>query len=107
MNTILLSGAAALALTLGAPAMAQSAASATDVAAAQAQIDDLKVQLRLLENQVDSMKSSAPAEHKEPSKAIVEVDNGSTTVGLQSFMDFGHISNQQNGLDLAPTGVGF
>src|SRR5476651_2057439 len=39
--------------------------------------------------------------------AVVEVDNGSTTVGLQSFMDFGHISNQQDGVDVAPTGVGF
>jgi hypothetical protein len=36
-----------------------------------------------------------------------EVESGTTTVGLQSFMDFGNISNQQNGLDVAPTGTGF
>jgi hypothetical protein len=36
-----------------------------------------------------------------------EVESGTTTVGLQSFMDFGHISNQQNGLDVPPTGTGF
>jgi hypothetical protein len=36
-----------------------------------------------------------------------EVDNGTTNVGLQSFMDFGHISNQSNGTDVAPTGTGF
>jgi hypothetical protein len=106
MNKILISGAAALSLTLGAPAMAQSA-SASDLAAAQAQIDDLKVQLRLLENQVDTMKTKAAAEPKEAAKPIVEVDRGSTTVGVQSFMDFGHISNQQDGLDVTPTGVGF
>lgn len=34
-------------------------------------------------------------------------DKGSTTLGVQSFMDFGHISNQQAGLDVGPTGVGF
>ncbi len=66
----------------------------------------LKVQLRLLENQVDTMKSNAAAASK-PTKAIVEVDNGSTTVGGQAFMDFGHISNQQNGVDASPTGTGF
>ena len=37
----------------------------------------------------------------------VEVDRGTTTVGAQSFMDFGHISNQANGVDVAPTGTGF
>src|SRR5579862_9247805 len=36
-----------------------------------------------------------------------EVDNGTTNVGLQSFMDFGHISNQSNGTDVPPTGTGF
>jgi hypothetical protein len=36
-----------------------------------------------------------------------EVDNGTTNVGLQSFMDFGHISNQSNGNDVPPTGTGF
>jgi hypothetical protein len=87
--------------------MATGVVHADTTEAAQAQIDALKQQLQALQATVDGLKSSAPAEHKEPSKAIVEVDNGSTTVGLQSFMDFGHISNQQNGLDVAPTGVGF
>ena len=36
-----------------------------------------------------------------------EVDNGTTNVGLQSFMDFGHISNQSDGIDVPPTGTGF
>ncbi len=99
MSNVLIAGAVALTLTLGAPVMAQTADSA-----AQAQIDDLKVQLRLLENQVDTMKAKADAK---PAKVAVEVDNGSTTVGGQAFMDFGHISNQQNGVDVAPTGTGF
>jgi hypothetical protein len=36
-----------------------------------------------------------------------EVESGTTTVGLQSFMDFGHISNQADGNDVNPTGTGF
>ena len=107
MSNVLIAGAVALTLTLGAPAMAQTAGSGTEAAAAQAQIDDLKVQLRLLENQVDTLKTNPPAAKKEPAKVAVEVDNGTTTVGGQSFMDFGHISNQQNGLDVSPTGTGF
>jgi hypothetical protein len=80
-------------------------AAAADPAAAQDQIDALKVQLRLLENQVDAMKTSA-AEAK-PAKAAADTDKGSTTVGGQSFMDFSHISNQQNGLNVPPTGTAF
>ncbi len=54
------------------------------------------------------MKSKTPAvQPTPPTKAIVEVDNGSTTVGGQAFMDFGHTSNQQNGVDISPTGTGF
>jgi hypothetical protein len=100
MSKVLIAGAVALTFTLVAPVMAQTA----DSAAAQAQIDDLKVQLRLLENQVDAMKAKSDSK---PAKVAVEVDNGSTTVGGQSFMDFGHISNQQNGVDVSPTGTGF
>jgi len=106
MNRVLVAVAVVLAFGAGPAAMAQTA-SGTDLAAAQAQIDALKQQLQLLESKVDGMKASAPAEHKEPTKAVMEVDNGSTTVGGQAFMDFGHISNQQNGVDVTPTGVGF
>jgi hypothetical protein len=105
MNKVLIAGAVAVTFIFGVPVMAQTAGSGTDAAAAQAQIDDLKVQLRLLENQVDTLKTNAAA--AKPAKAIVEVDNGSTTVGGQAFMDFGHISNQQNGVDASPTGTGF
>ena len=36
-----------------------------------------------------------------------EVDTGTTTVGAQAFLDVSNISNQQNGVDVAPTGTGF
>ena len=107
MNKILIAGAVALTVIFGTPVMAQTAASGPDLAAAQAQIDALKLQLQQLESTVDSMKANAPAVPKEPSKVMVELDNGSTTVGGQSFMDFGHLSNQQNGVDVAPSGTGF
>jgi len=105
MNKALIAGAVALTFSFGTPVMAQS----SDAAAAQAQIDALKQQLNQLESTVDSLKTNAPADHKEPSKVLMEVDNGngSTTVGLQSFMDFGNISNQQNGVDVAPSATGF
>jgi hypothetical protein len=106
MNKIFIAGALALTFIFGAPVMAQSA-SGTDLAAAQAQIDALKQQLQQLEGTVDGLKANAAAAPKEPSKAPMELDNGSTTVGMQSFMDFGHISNQQNGVDVTPTGIGF
>ena len=65
MSKVLIAGAMALTFTLVAPAMAQTA----DSAAAQAQIDDLKVQLRLLENQVDAMKAkSDSSRRRSPSK---------------------------------------
>jgi hypothetical protein len=107
MKKILIAGAAALTFAIGMPVMAQTADPGTDAAAAQAQIDALKVQLRLLEIQVDTLKGNVSPVAKEPTKAIVEVDNGSTTVGGQAFMDFGNISNQQNGVDITPTGTGF
>jgi hypothetical protein len=103
MSKVLIAGAVALTFTFGTPVMAQTAGS--DPAAAQAQIDALKVQLRLMEIQVDSLKAATAP--KEPAKVMVEVDKGTTTVGGQSFMDFGHISNQQNGVDAAPTGTAF
>jgi len=106
MNKIFIAGALALTSIFGAPVMAQSA-SGTDLAAAQAQIDALKAQLQQLEGTVDGLKAHAAAAPKEPTHAVMEVDNGTTTVGGQSFMDFGHISNQQNGLDVTPTGIGF
>lgn len=106
MSRVLIAGAVALSFTLGTPVMAQTADAGTDAAGAQAQIDALKVQLRLMEIQVDNLKATAAP--KEPAKVAVEVDNASsTTVGLQSFMDFGHIANQQNGVDVVPTGTGF
>ena len=109
MKKILIAGAVAAAIAVGTPVMAQSADPSTDPAAAQAQIDALKVQLQLLEIEVDTLKSNAPVQPTAaPTKAIVEVDNASsTTVGGQAFMDFGHISNQQNGVDVAPSGTGF
>ena len=104
MNKVLIAGAAALSFAIGAPVMAQVA----DSPASQAQIDDLKVQLRLLENQIDTLKAgAADAKAADAKKVAVEVDRGSTTVGGQAFMDFGHISNQSNGVDVAPTGTGF
>ena len=107
MNKILIAGALALTFTLGTPVLAQSAASGSDLAAAQAQIDALKQQLQQLETTVDGLKAHPAAEPKEASKALMELDNGNTTVGVQSFMDFGNISNQQNGVDVAPSGTGF
>ncbi len=104
MNKVLTAAFVVLSAVVGTPVMAQSA----DAAAAQAQIDALKAQLQQLQSTVDSMKgANVTPVAKEPTKAIVEVDRGSTTVGGQAFMDFGHISNQQNGVDVAPTGVGF
>ena len=105
MNKVLIAAVVALTFGLGAPVMAQT--SSADAAAAQAQIDSLKQQLQQLQSTVDGMKSNVVPVSKEPTKAIVEVDNGSTTVGGQAFMDFGNISNQQNGVDITPTGTGF
>ena len=53
-SKVLIAGAMALTLAIGTPVMAQVA----DSAASQAQIDDLKIQLRLLENQVDTLKAN-------------------------------------------------
>ena len=49
MNKALIAGAAALTVALGTPALAQTAGSPADLAAAQAQIDTLKQQLERLE----------------------------------------------------------
>jgi hypothetical protein len=107
MNKVLIAAVVALTFSLGTPVMAQSASSSADAAAAQAQIDSLKQQLQQLQTTVDGMKGNVVGAPKEPTKAIIEVDNGSTTVGVQSFMDFGHTSNQQAGVDISPTGTGF
>ncbi len=105
MNKVLIAAVVALTFGLGAPVMAQT--SSADAAAAQAQIDALKQQLQQMQATLDGMKGNVTPVAKEPTKAIVEVDNGSTTVGGQAFMDFGNISNQQNGVDITPTGTGF
>ena len=73
MNKALIAGAAALTVVLGTPALAQTAGSPADLAAAQAQIDTLKQQLERLEATVDYLKANATAERKDSASNAVEV----------------------------------
>ena len=72
MNKNLIAGCVALivAATAAAPAMADTA---TDLAAAQAQIDTLKQQLERLEATVDYLKANALAERKDTAVAVADV----------------------------------
>jgi hypothetical protein len=72
MKMSCLPGAVA-ALALAAPVLAQTTGSATDLAAAQAQIDALKQQLERLEATVDYLKANASAEHKDAAVAAADV----------------------------------
>ncbi|HEV7431453.1 MAG TPA: putative porin, partial [Steroidobacteraceae bacterium] len=72
MNRVLTAGAVALTFTLGTPVMAQTAGSASDLAAAQAQIEALKQQLERVEATVDYLKANATAERKESAQAAVD-----------------------------------
>jgi hypothetical protein len=73
MNKVLVAGTAALTLSLANPLMAQSTATGTDLAGAQAQIEALKQQLERLEATVDYLKANASAERKDAAQAAVDV----------------------------------
>jgi hypothetical protein len=79
-------------------------------------IEDLKRQILEMQNRIDSIQSqqqqaaqtAASAKPADGAAKPAEKHDGSgTTVGGQIFFDASHITQQQNGKDIPPTGTGF
>jgi hypothetical protein len=105
MNKNLIAGCVALivAATTAAPAMADNA---TDLNAAQAQIDTLKQQLERLEATVDYLKANALAERKETAVTVADVSKLKDTASKYTWSgDFRYrrelidVANDNNSLD--------
>ena len=89
-----------LAAAAAAPVMADNA---TDLAAAQAQIDTLKQQLERLEATVDYLKANAQAERKEA--AVTAVDVGALKSGASKYTWSGDFRYRRELIDVASDNV--